>query len=304
MGVARVEEVYFGVEDLPLCTKFFDDFGLEPVDSGEAGAVYRTPANQYLHLRRADDASLPPAVERGSTIREIVWGVEDASDLETFGERLALDREVVQADDGSLHSHDRTGFAIGLELTDPVPFEEPARAVNVTNAVGRWNQPLTNYHRAYPIRISHVALNIPLAGWEQAVAFYIDVLGFRITDQPLEMGTFMQAPGDIEQHTFLLAHRPDRAGINHVAYEVRNFDEVVEGGNHMIDCGWKEARRLGRHTIGSNVFRFFHAPCGGRVEYAADMDRVDDSYGPNIYEKRPPHHMWMLRSHGDDPKEE
>ena len=62
----------------------------------------------------------------------------------------------------------------------------------------------------------------------------------------------------------------------------------------MVARGWKESRRLGRHTIGSNVFRFFQAPCGGRVELAADMDRVDDGYGPNIYEERPPHHLWML----------
>jgi hypothetical protein len=72
----------------------------------------------------------------------------------------------------------------------------------------------------------------------------------------------------------------------------------VEGGNHMVGSGWKESRRLGRHTIGSNVFRFFLAPCGGRVELAADMDRVDENYGPNIYEQRPPHHMWMLTTNG------
>ena len=30
----------------------------------------------------------------------------------------------------------------------------------------------------------------------------------------------------------------------------------------------------------------------------ADMDRVDEGYGPNIYEQRPPHHMWMLTTNG------
>ena len=60
--------------------------------------------------------------------------------------------------------------------------------------------------------------------------------------------------------------------------EVWDHDEVIEGGNYMTEQGWKEARRLGRHTIGSNVFRFFEAPCGGRIELAADMDRVDKSF--------------------------
>jgi len=28
------------------------------------------------------------------------------------------------------------------------------------------------------------------------------------------------------------------------------------------------------------------------------MDRVDAGYGPNVYEQRPPHHIWMLTSSG------
>jgi hypothetical protein len=110
------------------------------------------------------------------------------------------------------------------------------------------------------------------------------------------MGVFMRAPGDDDQHTLLLCHRPDRAGINHTAYEVTSVDQVIVGANDMIDRGWREARRLGRHTVGSNIFRFIHAPCGGRVEFAADMDRVDDSYGPNDHEVTPPHHIWTLKT--------
>lgn len=298
MGIVRLEELRFGVEDVAECVRFFDDFGLERVEHGRDGAVYRTPVNQSLQLRRIDDPSLPESVEPGSSIREMVWGVEDAGDLDEFGAALGRDREV-RLEGGVLRTTDETGFAIGMRVADPVAFEEPRREVNVLGAVNRWNEPLENYHRAHPIRVCHVALNIPTEGYERAVAFYTERLGFRITDQLLDMGTFMKCPGDEDQHTLLLAHRPNRAGINHVAYEVRNYDEVIEGGNYMVSCEWREARRLGRHTIGSNVFRFFHAPCGGRVEYAADMDRVDDTYGPNVYEDRPPHHLWMLRSHGD-----
>jgi catechol 2,3-dioxygenase-like lactoylglutathione lyase family enzyme len=300
VGIVRVEELRFGVEDVAECVRFFDDFGLERVEDGAAGATFRTPAGQRLHLRRVDDPELPAAVEPGSTLRELVWGVHDAADLDELGAAVGSDRDVVAGADGVLRARDVAGFAIGLTVADPVvPFSEPRREVNMTGEVHRWNEPLSNYHRARPIRVCHVALNVREQGWRDAVAFYTERLGFRVTDQLLDMGTFMQAPADLDQHTFLLAHRPNRVGLNHVAYEVRNVDEVIEGGNHMVACGWREARRLGRHTIGSNVFRFFHAPCGGRVEYAADMDRVDDSYGPNVYEQRPPHHLWMLRSHGD-----
>jgi Glyoxalase/Bleomycin resistance protein/Dioxygenase superfamily len=299
VGILRIEEARFGVTDIPTCVNFFNDFGLEELESGEHGATFVTPAGQRLELREPDDPSLPPALESAPTIRELVWGVDDATALDALADGLSSDRDVEVDSSGVVRTHDHTGFAIGLRVAQPRPVDPGvARRANATGSVERWNQPITSYGRARPMRICHVALNIPADGRDEAVAFYVERLRFRITDQLLDMGTFMQCEGDDDQHTLLLAHRPDRAGINHVAYEVRNFDEVAEGGNHMVARGWKEARRLGRHTIGSNVFRFFHAPCGGRVEYAADMDRVDAGYGPNVYEQRPPHHIWMLTSSG------
>jgi catechol 2,3-dioxygenase-like lactoylglutathione lyase family enzyme len=298
MGISRIEELHFGVEDIGECIRFFGDFGLgEPRRTGGV-VTYTTPVGQTLFLHDILDPSLPPAVEEGSTIREIIWGVDDESALKAIAEDLATDREVTVDADGTVHTVDESGFAVGLRLTRPTGAELWHREANSTGHERRWNEPLKRLGRAHPFRMCHVALFIRLDGWEQAVAFYTDRLGFRVTDQLLDMGTFMQAAEDQDQHTLLLAHRADKLAINHIAYEVANFDEVVEGGNHMVASGWKEARRTGRHTIGSNVFRFFHAPCGGRVEYAADMDRVDRSYGPNIYEERPPHHMWMLTTNG------
>lgn len=298
MGICRIEELHYGVEDVAQCTAFFSDFGLEQAEPEHAGALFVTPVGQRLHLRPADDPGLPPALEQGSTIREIAWGVQSSEDLSELGAALAADREVSEGEDGTLRTHDHTGFGIALRLAAPSGAELWQRGVNATGNEGRWNEPLERLGRAHPYRFCHVALFIPTAGWEQAVAFYTERLRFRVTDQLLDMGSFMQAQDDHDQHTLLLAHRADRSAINHVAYEVANFDEVVEGGNHMVASGWKESRRLGRHTIGSNVFRFFQAPCGGRVELAADMDRVADGYGPNIYSERPPHHMWMLTTNG------
>ena len=298
MGICRIEELHYGVEDVAECTRFFSDFGLVQSESNNGATVFVTPAGQRLHLHAADDSKLPPALEQGSTIREIVWGVETAQDLRELGDALGVDRTVDEDPDGTLHSHDHTGFGIGLRVATATATELSHRGVNATGREGRWNEPLQRLGRAHPYRFCHVALFIPTAGWEEAVAFYTERLRFRVSDQLLDMGTFMRAENDHDQHTLLLGHRQDRTAINHVAYEVANFDEVVEGGNHMVASGWKESRRFGRHTIGSNVFRFFMAPCGGRVELAADMDRVDESYGPNIYEQRPPHHMWMLTTNG------
>jgi catechol 2,3-dioxygenase-like lactoylglutathione lyase family enzyme len=298
MTVMRVERVVYGVPNLEECVRFFDDFGLERADADGPVARFTTLLGQTVELRPADDPALPPALEDAATLREIVWGVDTAEALDELAEGLATDRETRLAD-GVVHAVDETGFGVGLTISRPRDVTGDYPGANRTGAVTRWNHPLPPPARVRPMRVCHVAMNIPKAGRERAVAFYTDRLGFVPTDRVREMGVFLRAPGDCDHHTFLLCHRPDRAGVNHTAWEVANFDEVVVGANDMIERGWREARRLGRHTLGSNVFRFIHAPCGGRVELVADMDRVDGNYGPNDYEVTPPHHIWTLTSSRD-----
>ena len=287
MTIMRVERVVYGVTDLDECVRFCTDFGLEPAGDG---ARFRTQLGQVVELRPADEAGL----------LEVVWGVDTPDALAELTEKIN-DRPFIITD-GVLHTADETGFGVGLAVcarTEPSKaWRDPGGypAVNRTGAVHRTNRPLRPAARIRPLRLCHVALNIPKAGKEQAVAFYTGRLGFQVSDHVRDVGVFLRAPGDSDHHTLLLGHRADRAGVNHTAYEVANVDEVIVGANQMIEAGWQEARRLGRHTVGSNIFRFIHAPFGGRVEFASDMDRVDDSYGPNYHEQTPPHTLWTLKS--------
>ena len=299
MTIMRIERAVYAVDDIQECTRFFEDFGLDLVRRDEAGAELATAVGQQVRLRRTDDPEIPAPVEDGPTLRELVWGVDTQESLDRLRTDLASDREIRVDDEGVLHTLDETGFGIGFAVADVREPEVADPGVNSHRTVGRFNRPLDPPGRVKPLKICHVALNIPKAGKEKAVDFYLDRLGFRATDVVEPMGVFMRAPGDCDQHTILLCHRPDRAGINHTAYEVASFDDVINGANHMIDSGWREARKLGRHTIGSNVFRFVHAPCGGRVEYAADMDRVDDTYDTRVHETTPPHHLWTLKTNRD-----
>ncbi|MEU4241688.1 VOC family protein [Actinoplanes sp. NPDC026619] len=296
MGIQRIESVVYTVDDLGTCVRFFADFGLDLVSLSSLSAVFETKIGQTLHLR-TDPGGLPAAVESGNTLREVVWGAADEDELAEFVRAAGADREVTRDAEGVFHTVDETGFGVGLTVAGRSKHEpaDPRRA-NVTGFVNRVNEALGSVGQVRPLRMCHVALNIPKPGREEAVAFYVDRLGFIPTDVVKPMGTFMRVPGDADQHNFLLCHRPDKAGVNHVSFEVPGFDDVIEGGNHMIERGWQEARRLGRHTVGSNVFRFVHAPCGGRVELAADMDRVDDTYGTRVHDETPPHHIWTLRT--------
>jgi catechol 2,3-dioxygenase-like lactoylglutathione lyase family enzyme len=292
--------VLYSVDDLDENVRFFDDFGLALVERDRTHAVFETRTGQTLRFDTAADPALPPALERTPTIREIVWGIDSEAALAELVAAVGVDREVRRTADGVYHAVDETGFGVGLTVVRRNGFAAAApRESNTLGAVHRWNAPLASVGRVRPLRMCHVALNIPKPDRERAWAFYTDRLRFRPTDIVKPMGVFLQAENDDDQHSFLLCHRPDRAGVNHIAYEVPGFDDVIEGGNHMIERGWTEARKLGRHTIGSNVFRFVHAPCGGRVELVADMDRADENYGTRVHETAPPHHIWSLRGNRD-----
>jgi catechol 2,3-dioxygenase-like lactoylglutathione lyase family enzyme len=301
MAILRIEGVRYGVEDLATCTRFFTDVGLEPVRSEPSVSVFRTPVGQFVELRHIDDPALPPAVGAAIGIREMVWGVNDDAGLKAIERELSKDRPVSIDADGVLHSRDLTGYGIGFKIADIKPVAEREHARNTPTRIGRLNDMTTIYGRARPVRLMHIAMDVADAGHDEATDFYLNRLGFKANDRILPMGTFMQCEGDLQHHNLLLCHRTNRPSTNHLCLEVWDHDEVIEGGNFMTDQGWKEARRLGRHTIGSNVFRFFQAPCGGRIEFAADMDRIDKSFKTRVWEKSPPHHLWILKFPGDAP---
>ena len=301
MAILRIEGVRYGVEDLATSTRFFSDAGLEPVRSELDVSLFRTPVNQFVELRKIDDPALPPAVGEAIGIREMVWGVDDERGLAAIHRELSTDCPMSVDADGVLHSRDLTGYGIAFKVADAATVEERERRRNTPTKIDRLNEVITSYGRAHPVRLMHIAMDVPDAGHDEATDFYLNRLGFKAMDRILPMGTFMQCEGNLEHHNLLLVHRTNRASTNHVSMEVWDHDEVIEGGNYMTEQGWKEARRLGRHTIGSNVFRFFHAPCGGRIEFASDMDRMDKSFKTRVWEKAPPHHLWILKFPGDAP---
>jgi len=299
MGIIRIEEVCFGVTEIDACRRFCTDIGVEEASDDAAGAVFRTRTHQIIRLVPYDDPSLTPGVEAAPSIREIVWGVESDDDLDRIATELGRDREVKSPRPGTIRSHDETGFAIAFRHADPAAFPTERRPFNTFGRTERWSASLAPRGQATPIRLIHVALDLPKLGREAAIDFYIRRLKFKPVEVIVQTGAFLQCEGETDHHQLFLCHRTDRPGINHIAMEVGDFDEVVEGGNYLIGCGWKEARRLGRHTVGSNLFRFFHAPWGGRFEYATDMDKIEKSTPPRTWEVSPPHHLWMMKTSSD-----
>ena len=68
--------------------------------------------------------------------------------------------------------------------------------------------------------------------------------------------------------------------LNHIAFEMPEFDSVMRGMGRMKDNGYPIEWGPGRHGPGNNVFAYFCGPDEVPLEYAAEVLQVDDSYQP------------------------
>ena len=294
MSIDRVEGLVYGVEDVAACTTFLDDWGMEKLSGTASGADFRTLENQIVSIRNIDDASLPAPVEAGSTVREVIWGVDSEESLAAIGAQLSKDRDVTEDVDGGLHAYDMLGIGIGFRVKEEIAHKDEPPMLNFKESVQRLNRTIedTQEIRTRPCRIGHVVYNYPQEMRDAAVDFYTDRLNFRVTDAVTGMGDFLRCDGSSYHHTWFLSHSGDSVRFNHVAYEVKDFEQIILGGKYMRERDWTTSRNPGRHNLGSNLHWYFNCPLGGEIEYFSDMDRMDDNWETRTWDEPPMINFW------------
>ncbi|MBT3990656.1 MAG: hypothetical protein HOG95_07230 [Rhodospirillaceae bacterium] len=303
MNIIGVEAVIYGVTDLEKCTRYFTDWGLIPVSSDETGAVFETLEKTTVQLRNADNPSLPPVhcdmpFFEGSCGREVIWGADNAETLAAIGNELGKDREIIEAEDGSLHTRDDAKNSLGFCVTKRTVAKETHPTINAPGNSMRINQPAygATPSLASPVRIGHVVHSVQGDVVEKA-KFYLDRLGFKLSDRIGKGGCFMRAGGSHDHHNLLLQQLGGGYGMQHSAYEFRDFDQVMQRGLYMEEQGWQTHIGPTRHTLGSNYSWYMWTPAGGLCELISDMDVLDDSWEPRHVDpaKAGPPHSWYAR---------
>ena len=291
MSILGVAGLVYGVGELDLCRRFFEDFGLELETRDDDRALFRLREDSTVELRRADDASLPAPCLIAGGPREVIWGVDAPETLDAIARELTRDREVVLDAAGVLHARDDAGLNIGFRVWTrrPLQAEQPP-AENSTSHVARWNRNRRWYPRARPALINHVVFGVPDV--DQAAAFYADRLGFRLTDVMRGVGNFLRCDGRPEHHNLFFRRRRSLR-FEHVSFGVENIDELMVGANEMRRRGWVSREGLGRHRMGSLLFYYIDSPAGGQAEYTADGDYVTDDWKPRVWDPAFGNHYWL-----------
>ena len=78
-----------------------------------------------------------------------------------------------------------------------------------------------------------------------------------------------------DHHTIAIVGAP-AAGVDHISFECRDFDDLGMGYQTVVDKGHKHRWGIGRHFHGSQVFDYWTDPAGFHVEHYVDGDLVNE----------------------------
>jgi catechol 2,3-dioxygenase-like lactoylglutathione lyase family enzyme len=285
MKIKGIEELHFGVEDMEQACRFLSDFGLKADSSAVQDAkLYHTLNQSRLYLYDKGDTRLPSAFEEGSTLRTLVWAVEQASDLDALAERL-VDVQGYARDADSVSCLDPNGMCLRFQLSTQVPVELTVPGINQHGDIRRVDAPSPVYERGEPIGIGHAVFFVE--DLDAVEAFYREKLGFQVSDRYIGKGVFLRAGVEGHHHDLFLLKVPNKpAGLNHVAFTVRDIHEVIGGGMAMNRKQWSTFIGPGRHPISSAYFWYVNSPLGGAFEYYTNDDYLTAAWQPRTLEHR------------------
>ena len=246
----------------------------------------RGPEEGALYLRM-DDFPARLVVVPGERDRLLSsgWEVADAGALAAVGRALADAGIPVKAAAPDELAARRVG-----EL---LRFDDPAgNALEVFCGAALEHRPAVSpYGNTFvtgAMGLGHVVLPVPAAA-DAALAFYTDVLGFRLRDSMRMPAEFVGgAPGDPpvwfrflgcnpRHHSLALAPIPAEAGIVHLMIEVATLDDVGRALERFTRRGAPVSASLGRHANDLMVSFYVRTPSGFDIEYGTDGRQVDDA---------------------------
>ncbi|OYT90539.1 MAG: glyoxalase [Burkholderiales bacterium PBB3] len=282
MKIIGPDELVFGVDDIASCAQYLTDYGLKPVDVTDQGGRFEAADGTAVVIAHEDDTSLPPGMDTSSRLRKTIYGVHNAHALSKISAELSRDRQVKVLANGSLEVVDDMGFVLGFQLTCRRPISIPAETINSAGSPVQRAPNVVAVDEAaeiQPLSLSHVVYFVPDA--VKATAFYTQRLGFRITDQLVGAGPFLQPAGTQDHHTlFLIQTPPFMKGVEHFTFHMSGPTAVLQAGTRFVNKGYQSFWGPGRHKFGSNWFWYFNSPLGCHMEYDADMDLHDKTWTP------------------------
>ncbi|HLI20553.1 MAG TPA: VOC family protein [Stellaceae bacterium] len=295
MAITKVLDIAYvrlAAPDLDQQEEFLTQFGLV--------RAARTPV--ALYMRGSDPPHHLHVTELGKP-RFIGFAYEAAAESEL--EKLtrlpgASAIEAIDEPGGGkrVRLRDPHGFQIevvfGIEKLAPLPL--PENTVNTAHERERRLGTLTRLG-AGPVPVKRLGHGVIVStDLVKALAWYRETLGFIPSDEIFRddernvISSFNRIDrGEtfVDHHVFFCMQGP-KAGLNHIAFEVANFDAVMLGHEHMKSLGkYRPIWGPGRHIYGSQIFDYWADPWGRVHEHMTDSDRLNAAAEPHLNRAAP-----------------
>jgi len=292
MPVAKVTDIAFGrlqSPDLDLAEEFLADFGMARAARTRDVLYMRgTDAAHHLHVTHRGEPKFLGFAFYASNEEELarLARVEGASPVESLDEPGGGKR---------VRLRDPHGFQIeavyGIEKLALLPVRR--NVVNTGPEKLRRAGELTRlpHGPAQVKRMGHGV--IATSDLPKTLAWYRDTFGLLCSDdvwsgEPANLvSSFNRCDrGDdyVDHHVFFTMKGP-KPGLNHFSYEVRDFDDVMMGHEHLKGKGkYKHMWGIGRHRLGSQIFDYWCDPWGRVHEHWTDSDVLNARAAPGLIE--------------------
>ncbi len=185
------------------------------------------------------------------------------------------------------------GYAIevlhGQQKLAPIPVERDVPNSG-SEPLRRAGKPMRLPPSPAPLkRIGHAVLATPKV--VETATWFRETLGMTRSDDVYAgdkehvIGSFnrLDRGEDYVDHHVLFCVQNERAGLNHVSYEVVDLDSVLKDHEYLKGLGkYEHMWGVGRHLLGSQVYDYWCDPWGNVHERWADTDRFNLANGGNL----------------------
>lgn len=254
MSVRSLGYIGIGASNLDDWAAFATrQLGLQQVDHADASRAFRMDDRRQRLIVHRDTFG---------TERYFGWEVADAAALDTLAGKLEAAGVAVK--------HEPAARADQRFVRDLISFQDPD-----SNRLEAFHGPLLADGPFKPGRnisgfctgslgMGHAVLMV--ADFDVALAFYQDLLGFRISDfirSPVK-AAFLHV--NARHHSLALFQHP-RLGMHHLMMELYSLDDVGQGYDIAMGADNRVAVTLGRHHNDYMTSFYLRTPSNFLVEY-------------------------------------
>jgi 2,3-dihydroxybiphenyl 1,2-dioxygenase len=251
--------------------------GLQRIDKSRTTLAFRMDDRKQRIIVDADG---------GDGIGFFGWEVADAAALDALAARLEQNGITVARGAAALADERRVKDLIVFK--DPVGNRlEAAYGAETTSDPFRPGRSISGF-RTGPLGLGHVVLHVENV--EAVLAFYRDILGFRLSDYYFHPFTAFFLHVNPRHHSLAFI-QTGRNAVHHMMMELFSFDDVGQGYDLAMAEEGRLATTLGRHTSDFLTSFYTWTPSDFMVEYGWGGRSIDPATWQAFERKEGPS-MW------------